>query len=102
MFRTILNCWIISVLITLPLMVHAADDSTSIGISVVIKASQQCDYNYSIENSSDMNTRNIQYSTCDVETSKLQHHLNQVAYSNLKTSTMQIDTDLYRVSMTVQ
>lgn len=90
-------------LVCLPFTVYAASDSTSIGLSVVIKAKQSCDYSYALENNANMSdSRNTHFSTCDINASRLQLQANQIAIAEFKTTQTEIDGKRLRVFMTVQ
>ena len=100
--KTILTSICLLLLIGLSSQAQATGDSTKIGISVLIKASQQCDYDYSLENLSNSNNNYSRSSSCYVGSFKLQQQLDQVAYSTSKVLNTQIDGKRYRVFMTVQ
>lgn len=76
---------------------YAASDSATIGIGVSIKASSQCDYNYSLERHANISSYS-RASTCDIHSFTLQQHLEQVAY----TANIQSDEQRYRMFMTVE
>lgn len=89
--------------VSLPMSVFAENDSTRIGISVEIKTKQACDYAYAFENGNSLsNSSNSSFSSCNINSSRLQEHANQVASLEIDTTASSIDGKKLRVLMTVQ
>jgi len=101
--KTIFASAVLAILICLPFIVHAAGDSTSIGISVEIKSKQACDYSYAIENRANLTDSDFtKLSTCDISAVKLEQQVNQIAISEFTTTQSELDSNRLRVFMTVQ
>jgi len=75
---------------------YAASDTTQIKIGVVIKASSQCDYNYSSEDNSSNFNRYSLNTSCQMNDKMIQQQL----VSAIKTDN--VENQHYRVMMTVQ
>ncbi len=101
--KTIFASGVLVMLICLPFTVQAASDSARIGISVVIKAKQACDYSYAMETNVNMSdSRSTGISACDISVAKLQQQANQIASSSFTTTQSQLDEKRLRIFMTVQ
>ena len=100
--KTIFASGVLAMLICLPFTLHAASDSTSIGISVVIKSKQACDYSYAMETNAQVrDLRNIGFSVCDISAAKLQQQANQIASSSFTTTQSQLDEKRLRIFIAV-
>jgi len=100
--KTIFASGVLAMLICLPFTVHAASDSTSIGISVVIKSKQTCDYSYAMETNAQVrDLRNTGFSVCDISAAKLQQQANQIASSSFTTTQSQLDEKRLRIFIAV-
>jgi len=94
----------LTILICLPLGVQANSDITRIGISVVIKGDQNCDYSYALENKIDLRTiEQNHFFNCDINDAKLQQQANLItAASNTTNNNIRINDQNFRIFKTVQ
>jgi len=88
----------LQLLMTFTGQAFAASETSIIKIGVVIKAKQQCNFNYSLENSFNSHNFYTNAASCEMKNHTLKQHLTNQAYAN----TIVQEGNRYRVFMTVQ
>ena len=101
MAQKLITTFSLAIMFCLPLNVFASSsDSTNIGISVVVKATQNCHFEFLPINYPHPNQAH--YSNCEFESKKLQQRTDQTVFLSSKTESIVFEEKQVRVVMTTQ